>query len=708
MQKQLLGRIWFIFGIAVACICSLNGQSAASYKQLGDEYFRAAKYQDAIIQYSEYQLLKPGDLDVLTRLGTSYFEQRDLAKSVEYFEYVLSSGARNAKPEALFYLAKSYQLLEKWPEAIKYYKIFLGVAPQKHQFRRQVVDDIKRCAYARELEPGQSFTLIQNIGKEINTPADEHGVVPSILRPNRIFFSSARAECAGGLRRADGIADDVSGKYTSDIFYADKQQNGNYTISHLPELINTARHERVLNFSENGKIMYFTRGFDLFSGDLMADTAGVKDEHREQQPIKSAPLITVQGDQDLFLANDTLCFFASRRAGGVGGLDLYYSILRDTAWIEPVHMGPEINSPYDDRSPFLSVDGNTIYFSSNRLESMGGLDVFSVEYDILKKSWQKAINLGAPLNSAADDTGFRVAQNGKFAWITSNRAGGEGGLDIYMAYFKKANVEGTQRTHPIFLKSSTHKEASVRSTNQLLYTQDQDVLSIQNKSNLKEIFEIATANQQGTIIITAHIDETSTPTLDAFVGIKRAQQVSQELVKLGLPEVRIKTRSCGSNYPAALNVLGTEANELSKKYNNRIEVELVNLTTKGYIVQNQLVQVPELMRSEGQVSYRNASEGITYRVFFLETNKMYSDDVLGMFPEVSIESRRINDDIQYRYFSGLFKEVKAAIGIRDDLKAQGFGGATIVPYLFGKEITREEAIVLRPLYPDLIKYLGLR
>jgi outer membrane protein OmpA-like peptidoglycan-associated protein len=709
---SMMNRFFLVFCIGVGFMQQNSfAQNAAATKRRGDEYFRAGRYQDAVLQYAQYQLDKPGDIDVLTSLATSYYQVRDIEKAIEYFEFVLSSGARNAKPEAFYYLAKSYHLLEKWPEAIKYYKLYLGIASGKHPLRASAVDEIRRCAFGREHKANDLISLVQNLGIDVNSAYDEFTPVPSITNPARLFFTSARLESVGGLRRADGIADEIAGQYTSDIYYADRLQNGTYKLGQLPELINTVRHEKLQDFTAGGKVMYFFRGFDLFSGDLLVDTAGTKDEHKLEQPMFAGPMLAEKGDQDLFVANDSLIFFTSRRSGGFGGLDIYYAQKRAGSWNEPVNMGPETNSAYDDRSPYLSLEGNTLYFSSNRTESLGGLDIFTTQYDQLKRSWIPAINPGAPLNSAADETGFRVAAGGKFAWLSSNRQGGSGGYDIYMAYFKKAASDGAQRLEPAFLRAPDKTASSsnqARSFKALVHTADQDVLSPKNQDILKEIATIAKANPQGMLVLTCHVEEAATPALDAFVGIKRVQLVSAYLQKLGIPEARITARSCGSAYPAALNVLGEEQNELSKKYNNRVIVEMMNLSTRSYLVKSEVLLVPEVMLSEAQTLYQNQSDGITYRVQFLNINQMFADDVLGMFPDLSIEHFTTNNKDQYRYCAGLWKEVTPAILVREDLKAQGFTTARIVPYLYGKEITRDEAVVLRSVYPDLTKFLNVK
>ena len=94
--------------------------------------------------------------------------------------------------------------------------------------------------------------------------------------------------------------------------------------------------------------------------------------------IKTEGVNTKDWDSHIFYSEDnTVAIFASDRAGGYGGRDLYRMIkLPDGSWSLPKNMGPIINSPYDEDAPFLSIDKKQLYFSSNSDKSMGGFDIF--------------------------------------------------------------------------------------------------------------------------------------------------------------------------------------------------------------------------------------------------------------------------------------------------------------------------------------------
>jgi outer membrane protein OmpA-like peptidoglycan-associated protein len=105
-------------------------------------------------------------------------------------------------------------------------------------------------------------------------------------------------------------------------------------------------------------------------------------------------------------SNGKYLYFTSDRKGGFGGLDIYRSA-RDNSgdWGPPVNMGPLINSPYNEESPFESSDAGKLYFSSQGHYNMGGYDVFFSEANE-DSSWLPPLNLGYPLNTTDDDLFF--------------------------------------------------------------------------------------------------------------------------------------------------------------------------------------------------------------------------------------------------------------------------------------------------------------
>ena len=123
--------------------------------------------------------------------------------------------------------------------------------------------------------------------------------------------------------------------------------------------------------------------------------------------------------------------FASDRQGGYGGIDLYV-VRKDILghWGFPKNLGSHINSPYNEKSPFLHTDGETMYFASQKFPSLGGYDIFvsKLNNDSL---WSIPQNIGFPINTVDDEIGMYVTTDGSRAYFCSNKLEGVGGWDLY-------------------------------------------------------------------------------------------------------------------------------------------------------------------------------------------------------------------------------------------------------------------------------------
>lgn len=124
-------------------------------------------------------------------------------------------------------------------------------------------------------------------------------------------------------------------------------------------------------------------------------------------------------------------YFTSNRPGGIGGADLYVSQMQANGkWGPAENMGPVLNSAGDEMAPFIHADNQTLYFTSSGHPGYGGADLF-ISRKQLDGSWSKPENLGYPINTIENDGSLAVAADGKTAYYSSNRSDSRGGLDLY-------------------------------------------------------------------------------------------------------------------------------------------------------------------------------------------------------------------------------------------------------------------------------------
>ena len=137
-----------------------------------------------------------------------------------------------------------------------------------------------------------------------------------------------------------------------------------------------------------------------------------------------------------FLSEDgASLIFASDRPGGFGGLDLYISTKVNNEWGPAINLGPNINTPFNEDRPFFTNNDKTLTFCSQGHDSMGGYDIF--RSDKSNGNWGKPVNMGYPLNTPDDDTYFMPFGNGKSGYVfKAKESGGFGGNDIYKIILK--------------------------------------------------------------------------------------------------------------------------------------------------------------------------------------------------------------------------------------------------------------------------------
>ncbi len=123
-------------------------------------------------------------------------------------------------------------------------------------------------------------------------------------------------------------------------------------------------------------------------------------------------------------------YFASDRTGGLGGLDIWRIEKKaDGRWSGAVNLGAPINTAANEDAPFIHPDQKTLFFTSDGHESMGGRDIFMAK--LVAGEWRSPENMGYPINTTANDNYFTLIADGTRAYFSSDRKGGSGGQDIY-------------------------------------------------------------------------------------------------------------------------------------------------------------------------------------------------------------------------------------------------------------------------------------
>ncbi|MFK8101467.1 MAG: OmpA family protein [Saprospiraceae bacterium] len=712
-------------------LTSVSAQSARKIKEKAATYFEKAKYREALEAYLKYHRLKPDDLDVKLKVAISSYEANQLTQAKRFLNHIIEND-RNPDPLTYLYWGKVAHAEKKFKEAITQYKKYLGEIRQSDESRRMIIDDIRRCAVGMEVKYQTELAIVENLGERVNSKGDDFGPVFSPNYEDKIYFSSARRGTVGGLRDEDGLVDEVYGKYSSDM-YSTKVVNGTWIQSYpFNPLINSPRHDVVLDFNSNGSVLYFFKGPSLYSGVAYVDTFKNTEAQNLFPPSFKSEMIFEQGDGTPYFFNDTIVLFSSRRAGGFGGSDLYISIAHQGVWTAAENLGATINSAYDEVSPFLAKDGHSLYFSSNHCRrSIGGLDIFKAKFDEAKQTWSTPVNLGLPINSAADDSGFKLAKDGLRAFYASARKIGYGKRDLYVAYFKRYQEEqkdyatplvfgGLNQLNPpeVTAESSIYETASPEyegpsfseeemievTVAPLYYSNDQDLFNEENLQTLNQLVTLMKTYPRLKVALTSNNDKEGPAKFDLFFSIKRAEKVAGFLTRNGIRAGNILLKGAGWNYPLAKNRIAGGPNAKGIAINRRIDVQLYQLKDNPVRANYVTPEVAKSMIDSAGWNYRAKVEGLSYKVQLASIKQMYNGNLILDYPNPLIESGAASE--YYKYTVGLYKKFVLAERLRRELQEKGVEGVFVVPYLNGIRISRIEANFYSEDYRDLKNYLN--
>lgn len=203
----------------------------------------------------------------------------------------------------------------------------------------------------------------------------------------------------------------------------------------MPDPFNLSSNEGGSSLTIDNSILYYTRCSEIGGGFKNCDLFYVVNKDGEWQDIiafkeginkkdswESQPSVSADGKTIVFTSN---------RVGGYGGLDLYAITKSDNGnWGNPKNLGPLINTKNEEKSPFLHPDGETLFFASTQFPSLGGFDIFFSRRDTTG-NWQKPVNIGYPINTVSDQVSLSVSTDGERAFFASNKLNGLGGWDIY-------------------------------------------------------------------------------------------------------------------------------------------------------------------------------------------------------------------------------------------------------------------------------------
>ncbi|HUW05618.1 MAG TPA: hypothetical protein VMW01_05115 [Williamwhitmania sp.] len=381
------------------------------------EYLVATmQYEKAADAYKKILREVPQSASIKSRIGYCYLQTDDkqlealpfLKEAAEHVSAKYSETSikeTDAPPETYFLLARAYQIGGQFNDAIDAYNKYKDMLKADDPMHKLVDNCILGCKNAPSFEQNPEMVKDVNLGGKVNNEFSNFNAVLSGNGKTLAYTTQTRNGFDVYVAKYIGDSLSTPQKIT-------RQLGGDFL--------------KTSSLSYGGTDLYLTSVDPENSDIYVSSLSGKKWEQAVKLP---KPVNSKWNETHVAISKDgRTLYFTSNRKGGIGGLDIYKTTLGDKGkWTEPVNLGPEINTPFNEDTPFLSPDEKYLFFSSEGHDGMGGYDVFFVNLE----GTPSVVNLGYPANTPGDDRFFFPLSDGKSGYVASARPGGLGKNDLY-------------------------------------------------------------------------------------------------------------------------------------------------------------------------------------------------------------------------------------------------------------------------------------
>ena len=366
----------------------------------------------------KYEALSDKTIDIKRKLAHAYFNTENFAKTEIYFSEIVND--ENRINDDIYNYAAVLLINERYTEAEKWMKVYY----ENNSSDSRGEKFANNAGFYKNLLSDKNQFKIKNIN--INSEQQDFG---TSYFNNKIVYASTKQQTRFINRKWNWNRLPYLNMYT-----AEKSGGELSEIKAFNGLINKKYHDGPATFNESGTLMVFTRNNYLNkSQDGVVKLQLYFSELKDGNWQDPTPFLYNSKEYSLghaaLSADGKTMYFASDMPGGFGGVDLYKAELQDNgSWSNLRNLGKNVNTEGNEMFPFIHNDGY-LFFSSNGLLGLGGLDIFMTKVN--GEVYSKPINPGFPLNSSKDDFAFIIDSEMKTGYFSSNREGGKGSDDIY-------------------------------------------------------------------------------------------------------------------------------------------------------------------------------------------------------------------------------------------------------------------------------------
>lgn len=434
---------------ALGALCLMIITSVAysqkDFTNEADLIFQAQSYHAALDAYKKAYPKEKSNNEkarILYRIGECYRHMQDAPQAEVW--YLKAEAAEYSDPEMLVHMGDVLMKQGRYEEAIAKYRAALSGATGEVKTMAEM--GVISCEKAVSMAKNPARYEVRN-EVQLNSKFYDFSTYFADKKQESIMFTSSRPSGIGGDE------DPIYGESYSDIYVSQRDNKGKWsTPQPLSETINSEANEGSPYLDSKFSQLYFTRcgvqknkayGCQIYTarsqgrdwGEAELLDFGIDDTTVAGHPVA---------------IDDDLILYVSDVYGGQGGKDLWYIRYekKTKQWGPPTNLGPDFNTPGDEMFPYVHPEDGRLFFASNGHPGMGGLDIFVCEMkgeDPEDLKWGKPQNIGAPINSSANDFAIIYEEEKDRGFFSSDRSGGKGGDDIYSFFMPPLifKLEGT-------------------------------------------------------------------------------------------------------------------------------------------------------------------------------------------------------------------------------------------------------------------------
>lgn len=631
LKYTLIGALFPLLSSPLFAQDKINKKAQKLYDET-TELLHWNKFDEATPLLIQALDIQPDFLKALERLGFVYYQNKKYSDAYEQIETLVKQAPSYSK-EAYYYLAMTGLATlqtEKAKEYLTHYKK-VGTIGDKRAHELELLE--RNITFADKAKNDPIPFKPIDVGPGINTTDNEY--FPALTAEGEYLYFTRQKQF--GIKSQEDI---LVSQWSGDKWQSSLSVSNNVNT----EQANEGAH----SISPDGNALYFTMCEGQGGYGSCDIYVSFKKNGNWSKPKNLGPSINTKHKetQPCISPDGRQLYFVSSRPGGIGKLDIWVSELQPNGlWGEPTNLGPTINTTEIDERPYIHVDNTTLYFSSDGHPGFGAADIY-VSRIQADGTWGAPENLGYPLNSYNYEGGLFVSRNGATAYFATNRYSKGGDLDVYSfplpasiqpipSTYVKGNVTDHENSRPLeavitFTNIENDRVISNTKTNELgeyfitlptgasyalniskpgylffskyfsldslnanrpfqldvhlkaievgeslvlnniFYSKGSYELLPASKAELDDLVELLQLNPTLALEISGHTDNTGTDAINNELSQKRANSVMQYLIDSGIDAKRLKAKGYGSSKPVSDN-----STDLGRSMNRRTEILVI-------------------------------------------------------------------------------------------------------------------------------------